>query len=426
MFVYRGHSSPVSTVRYSSSGRYLLSASDYGERKILMWDAAMPLIEAPLQLPHMLFWTPDGSIKRICMRKLYPETYFWLSSSQFASLEEERVIEMWDGEQAADEYFSSDSDTDSDKSSDDSESEEEEPEPEDPQKDDVHESEGIALAPIVLDKDGKQNNAVEYMPNGQLVITVQTVLKPVAELFVSVRQQDSQFDMFDVKSGTRLGLFRPTYPLPWRMDLATIDPLGYKAPKRDDIQKGVSESAGGLGFTYKETIELDENGEPLFGPKEWQVVWDCPGPDQGTCTIVATVRLREETKWHSLSYTMIESPMRLTKKSDNSSLDEPGDSGESDARYMFDQENRHETFWEFVRDKDWRGMRSLLDKNQAVMYYENIVVKRRKKVVEFLKRMFEHNHGLVLAAPFVYRPGNTRGRYSLPNSFPLASTRDRH
>ena len=72
----------------------------------------------------------------------------------------------------------------------------------------------------------KQYQVQEYMPNGNVVITIQTVLRPIAELFVSIRVKDTQFDMFELGSGTRVGKFRVSSPLPWEMDSAIIDPLG--------------------------------------------------------------------------------------------------------------------------------------------------------------------------------------------------------
>ena len=72
----------------------------------------------------------------------------------------------------------------------------------------------------------KPNQVQEYMPNGNVVVTIQTVLRPIAELFVSIRVKDTQFNMFELGSGTRVGKFRVSAPLPWEMDSAIIDPLG--------------------------------------------------------------------------------------------------------------------------------------------------------------------------------------------------------
>ena len=59
LFCYLGHVSPVTTVKFSPSSRFLVSGSDYGERKIIVWRADMPdAEEVPIQLPHMIYWTP--------------------------------------------------------------------------------------------------------------------------------------------------------------------------------------------------------------------------------------------------------------------------------------------------------------------------------------------------------------------------------
>jgi hypothetical protein len=44
--------------------RYLISGSDYGERKILVWNANMPTMADPKQFPHTIFWTPEGLIRK--------------------------------------------------------------------------------------------------------------------------------------------------------------------------------------------------------------------------------------------------------------------------------------------------------------------------------------------------------------------------
>ncbi len=79
LFVYRGHQAPVITTTFSPTGKFILSGSDYGERKLFVWDSMMPRFEIPEQYPNMIFWTPDGLIKRILIQKTIPDYLFWLN-----------------------------------------------------------------------------------------------------------------------------------------------------------------------------------------------------------------------------------------------------------------------------------------------------------------------------------------------------------
>lgn len=84
--------------------RYLISGSDYGERKLLLWDAKLDsLMTDPKQFPHILFWTPDGLIKKILIRQGPPHRTFWLAKSQYDLLTEENPLDIWEGELDPDE-----------------------------------------------------------------------------------------------------------------------------------------------------------------------------------------------------------------------------------------------------------------------------------------------------------------------------------
>ena len=97
--------------------RYLLSASGYGERKIILWDASMPKIHHPKHFPHMLYWTTAGLIKKILLRNMIPPRNFWLAENEMDFLEEGFKIVMWPGELDSSESVDTDSDDDDDSSS---------------------------------------------------------------------------------------------------------------------------------------------------------------------------------------------------------------------------------------------------------------------------------------------------------------------
>ena len=271
LFIYRGHAAPVITVKFSPSGKYLLSASDYGERKIIMWDASMPRLEQTLQFPHMIIWDFNGLIKRILMRRAPPDPSFWLTAEQLSQIDG-LAVEGWFGEGAKEETFESDneSDSDADMDDDDSSSDEEGKEDDPIDKDDVRDKEGAAISAVVLLK-GKRTLASEYNPGGKLVISLQSIITPIAEAFISIQQKSTQFESFDATAGTRLGTFVIDAPLPWEMDQAIIDPLGYKQPRRPVVPEGLVEQADGKAVYYKEEIRYNEEREALPGPPEVEV-----------------------------------------------------------------------------------------------------------------------------------------------------------
>ena len=73
---------------------------------------------------------------------------------------------------------------------------------------------------------------------------------------MSVQQKSSQHDSFAENSGLRVGKFDLNGPLPWEMEQAIIDPLGYKPPRRHSLPFGVEEQANGTGFAYKEEDDI--------------------------------------------------------------------------------------------------------------------------------------------------------------------------
>lgn len=116
LYIYNGHTSPVTTVRFSPTGSYLISGSDYGERKIIVWNARMPVFNNPQQFPHFIFWTPQGLIRKIVIQQGTPKPAFWLQKNQMSAITDDRMVEYWPGEMddPSLEEFPSDSESDSD------------------------------------------------------------------------------------------------------------------------------------------------------------------------------------------------------------------------------------------------------------------------------------------------------------------------
>ena len=89
MFCYDGHASPVTSLCYSPSGRYLVSCSDIGERAIRVWFAGMPLYDQePVSLGLRLRWTRSGLIKRVRANTEPSAMEFFLSRQEDREIRE--------------------------------------------------------------------------------------------------------------------------------------------------------------------------------------------------------------------------------------------------------------------------------------------------------------------------------------------------
>lgn len=158
--------------------RFLLSGSDYGERKILMWDANMPYIEDPGFFPHMIFWTPNGTIRKILLHAREPKPSFWLDQTQMGLVTDDSMIDLWEGE-VSDEEDNEDTDVDEEgeDQSQDSEAEEEEKKEKEKglnsyKKDDVRELNGVQLQVYGKNARGDEIELSEYFPGGGLYICI--------------------------------------------------------------------------------------------------------------------------------------------------------------------------------------------------------------------------------------------------------------
>ena len=146
-----------------------MTGSDYGERRLILWDASYPKFESPVQLPHIIYWTPEGLIRKILFQKKAPTKHFWMTQKQLGQLDEGELVETWVGENATLDDIASDSD---DNAEDDGENDMGE---EDTfGMDDVRDEAGAAVAVTGVDKFGAQFAAEEYIAGGgTLVISLQ-------------------------------------------------------------------------------------------------------------------------------------------------------------------------------------------------------------------------------------------------------------
>jgi hypothetical protein len=153
------------------SNRFLISGSDYGERRLMIWDAQMPKYNSYVQLPHMIFWTPEGLIQKILIQQKVPEKEFWLSASQLSLLDEDETVTVWPGELTVVDDIDDESDEDIEKND-----EADVPPPDLFGQDDVREVDGATVMVIAVAKNGEQMLATEYIAGGgTLVISIQVM-----------------------------------------------------------------------------------------------------------------------------------------------------------------------------------------------------------------------------------------------------------
>lgn len=147
--------------------RYIVTGSDYGERRLILWDATYPKFESPAQLPHMIYWTPEGLIRKILFKKTTPNQHFWLTQKQLGQLDQDEQVETWVGENATLDDVKSDSDENQ-------EDDDDMGEEDSFGRDDIKDQAGCAVSVTGVDKFGEQFAADEYIAGGgTLVISLQ-------------------------------------------------------------------------------------------------------------------------------------------------------------------------------------------------------------------------------------------------------------
>jgi hypothetical protein len=158
----------------------------------------MPLLQDPKQFPHMIFWTPDGLIKKLLIRQATPKTGFWVSQSQIHLLSDNSMLDMWSGELEDEDEEAAFNAKDSDDDEENEEEEEEDEEREDGDEDDEDgnkkkknrkkmkkkkadpwtlgdrpEHSGVSLSVVATNAGGEQFEAVEYSPGGTLAVCLE-------------------------------------------------------------------------------------------------------------------------------------------------------------------------------------------------------------------------------------------------------------
>jgi hypothetical protein len=152
-----------------------ISGSDYGERKIILWDAKLPKFSEPSYFPHVIHWSTSGLVKKLLLKNQIPKNAFWLAQSQLV-LVSDKVLDIWNGDISDEEEI-----PDSDEEEEEGDEEERDKEKlkelkakDDPfYKDDVREHNGVSLVVTHVNTFGERIAATEYNPGGVLFIKLQ-------------------------------------------------------------------------------------------------------------------------------------------------------------------------------------------------------------------------------------------------------------
>ena len=368
LYVYRGHQAPVMCARFSPSDRYIVSGSGYKERKLLLWDARMPKIDRALQYPNIIFWSPEGLIRKLCLQKFIPEWTFWLTKQEqlrlknvkFDTLPGEMEVTVMD----SDSEESTESDIDSKVSEDSYDDPFEHPF----FSGDRRFISGARMLILTLDHKGAPVNATEYSPGGYLYFKLQSGYEPISEAFITVCLKDAKYDSYSKLSGDRIGNFNPSLIPTWSSpneDLQiSYDPSMYVR----EPPTGMTVDSVNLFCSYRNNVLLNNDGslKEDFTSNTIDVVWECPNAfELGPVVATVNLRLRGSTKWQTLKYSLRESPIRILNNRDDASVSSASVQqvvvNADGERFLFDQSAKHAEFWNLVQAKNWEAVDTMLD-----------------------------------------------------------------
>jgi hypothetical protein len=144
----------------------------------MLWDASFPHFKSPVQFPHLIFWTPDGLIQKILIKKDIPNKQFWMTQKQLSLLDENELVETWPGENITLDSIDSESE-DSEEGREDGDDDEGLDLNDDYfGQDDIKEDGGATVLVTAVDKEGVQSTAKEYIAGGgTLIITLQVLCR---------------------------------------------------------------------------------------------------------------------------------------------------------------------------------------------------------------------------------------------------------
>jgi hypothetical protein len=145
----------------------------------------LPYLKGPSQFPHVLYWTPEGLIRKILIKKAVPQNGFWLQQGELGLIQNEEQFDIWVGEMSDDERIEEEveeekpppGESDSDVEEEDSPEKQKANAYEQLIKNDLREYKGVRISLTCVTPQGEKLAAREYNPGGYVYLKVQVRLK---------------------------------------------------------------------------------------------------------------------------------------------------------------------------------------------------------------------------------------------------------
>lgn len=306
IFVFWGHLSPVMSCAFSSSGKYVVSSSDYGERAIKLWKMP-PVCHVTMAL--RVDWTPEGLVQRFILVEDPPR----------ALTEDPRLVDQpFRKKKKQDPWLALAADVVVVESV-----------PETPQKDandedddeappDTPEANGFSVSVTSRDRFGRATRASTYFDGAPLRVELRGV-ESIHKFFVSCVKKRHALRIESPASGDRCGSFANA-PLGTR---ATCDDRAVMSTKR---------------FVPTSSVDLE---------------WCAPEQSTGSALVRATIETDDGTVV-SLTTTLREvPPPQETKRDDETETSEA-------SPFEFQASVLHQIFIEKVRNHQFAEAANML------------------------------------------------------------------
>lgn len=96
VYVFNGHSAAVVSCAFSPTGKYLLTSSNFGERKIKLWYTDMPHMAELQKVGFRVIWETTGVMRRITVKYEPKDGFFTDTHAAKAEIDaEDAADEAW-------------------------------------------------------------------------------------------------------------------------------------------------------------------------------------------------------------------------------------------------------------------------------------------------------------------------------------------
>jgi hypothetical protein len=203
VYVFAGHDSgaPLCCC-FSPSGKYLLSASDYGERSLKMWYTDMPHMEQKQEVGFRITWEVTGVMRRVVVKyEPKPGFYTDVKAAKQEMEEEDAADEAWEVEHPPDAASGeAEGETEEEIKAAKAAAKAKEEETAALELADSPEVDGYSISVNSVDRFGRAAQVKSYYPGVELKVVLRGV-DPFNQFFLSAYHKRAQFEAFDEKSG---------------------------------------------------------------------------------------------------------------------------------------------------------------------------------------------------------------------------------